>query len=105
MVICSWSDKAGSKMSKIDRFLVSEGLLENFPHLSGLILTRHLFDHRPLLLHEVVSDFGPNSFCIFSSWFLEDDFHGVVADALNNHVVVASNAIVRLKNKLKFLGN
>ncbi|GJU41859.1 RNA-directed DNA polymerase, eukaryota [Tanacetum coccineum] len=89
----TWWDRAGSKMSKIDRFLVSEGLLETFPHFSGMILTRHLSDHRPILLHEVVSDFSPKPFRIFGSWFLEDDFQEVVEDAWNNEVVADSNAM------------
>jgi hypothetical protein len=95
----SLSDNEGSKMSKIDRFFVLEGLLETFPHLFGLILTRHLSDHRPLLLHEVFSDFGPKLFRIYSSWFLEDDFYGVVANAWN-HVVNESNSRVRLRTRL-----
>ena len=90
-------------MSKIDRFLVSEGLLERFPHLSGMILTRHLSDHRPLLLHEVVTDYGPTPFRIFNSWFLEDDFTEVVEYVWKNDGVDDSNPMIRLKNKLKIL--
>ncbi|GKA03802.1 RNA-directed DNA polymerase, eukaryota [Tanacetum coccineum] len=31
----TWSHKSASKMSKVDRFLISEGLMALFPHLSG----------------------------------------------------------------------
>ena len=44
------SNKHASKMSKLDRFLISEGLFELFPNLSGLILHRHISDHKPIIL-------------------------------------------------------
>ncbi|GJZ59966.1 RNA-directed DNA polymerase, eukaryota [Tanacetum coccineum] len=47
-------------MSKLDRFLVSEGLLSIFPSLSAICLDRHLSDHRPILMRELVVDYGPS---------------------------------------------
>ncbi|GJV77012.1 RNA-directed DNA polymerase, eukaryota [Tanacetum coccineum] len=49
-------------MSKLDRFLVSEGIVSLFPSISATCLDKHLSDHRPILLHEVNSDFGPSPF-------------------------------------------
>ncbi|GJS40373.1 RNA-directed DNA polymerase, eukaryota [Tanacetum coccineum] len=46
----TWSHKSVSKMSKLDRFLISEGLLTLFPSLSALCLDRHLSDHRHILM-------------------------------------------------------
>nr|GEX00846.1 RNA-directed DNA polymerase, eukaryota [Tanacetum cinerariifolium] len=40
-------------MSKLDRFLVSEGIISLFPSISALCLDIHLSDHRPILLQEV----------------------------------------------------
>ncbi|GJW10659.1 RNA-directed DNA polymerase, eukaryota [Tanacetum coccineum] len=48
----TWSIKSASKMSKLDTFLVSEGLLMLFPSLSALCLERHLSDHRPIIMRE-----------------------------------------------------
>nr|GEY48844.1 RNA-directed DNA polymerase, eukaryota, reverse transcriptase zinc-binding domain protein [Tanacetum cinerariifolium] len=45
-------DLVASKMSKLDRYLISEGVLDLFPHLSALCLDRHVSDHRPILLRE-----------------------------------------------------
>ncbi|GJV25798.1 hypothetical protein Tco_1378493 [Tanacetum coccineum] len=56
-------------MSKLDRFLVSEGLLMLFPSLSALCLERHLSDHRPIIMREVVADYGPPPF-LFKSFCL-----------------------------------
>ncbi|GJY86438.1 RNA-directed DNA polymerase, eukaryota [Tanacetum coccineum] len=46
----TWAHKSASKMSKLDRYLISEGVLDLFPHLSALCLDRHLSDHRPILM-------------------------------------------------------
>nr|GEZ55078.1 RNA-directed DNA polymerase, eukaryota [Tanacetum cinerariifolium] len=48
----TWSHSSANKMSKLDRFIVSDGLLTLFPNISALCLDRHLSDHRPILLHE-----------------------------------------------------
>ncbi|GJV13429.1 hypothetical protein Tco_1354970 [Tanacetum coccineum] len=59
---------SGVKMSKVRSFSLSNGLLSFFPHLSAVCLDRHLSDHRPILLKEVHSDFGPTPFRFFHSW-------------------------------------
>ncbi|GJX87567.1 RNA-directed DNA polymerase, eukaryota [Tanacetum coccineum] len=99
----TWSDKHASKMSKLDRFLVSQGTLDLFPNLTGLILHRHISDHRPILLKETHVDYGPILLRLYHSWFLEDDFHSVIEDSWNNDGVPASNSMILLKNKLKCL--
>ncbi|GKD71113.1 RNA-directed DNA polymerase, eukaryota, partial [Tanacetum coccineum] len=58
----TWSHPSASKMSKLDRFLVTEGIISLYPSISALCLDRHLSDHRPILLREVLSDFGPTPF-------------------------------------------
>nr|GEV23567.1 RNA-directed DNA polymerase, eukaryota [Tanacetum cinerariifolium] len=65
----TWAHKSASKMSKLDRYLISEGVLDLFPHLSALCLDRHLSDHRPILLRETNYDYGPFPFWFFHSWF------------------------------------
>nr|GEY56675.1 RNA-directed DNA polymerase, eukaryota [Tanacetum cinerariifolium] len=64
----TWAHKSASKMSKFDRYLISEGVLDLFPHLSALCLDRHLSDHRPILLRETNYDYGPSPFRFFHSW-------------------------------------
>nr|GEY37585.1 RNA-directed DNA polymerase, eukaryota [Tanacetum cinerariifolium] len=60
----TWAHKSASKMSKLDRYLISEGVLDLFPHLSALCLDRHLSDHRPILLRETNYDYGPSPFWV-----------------------------------------
>nr|GFB23922.1 RNA-directed DNA polymerase, eukaryota [Tanacetum cinerariifolium] len=48
----TWCHKSASKMSKLDRFLVSENLLISCPYITATSLDRFLSDHRPILLCE-----------------------------------------------------
>ncbi|GJW43640.1 RNA-directed DNA polymerase, eukaryota [Tanacetum coccineum] len=58
----TWSHNSASKMSKLDRFLVSDNLQRTCPNLSSLTLDRFLSDHRPILLRELNIDYGPTPF-------------------------------------------
>nr|GFB87360.1 RNA-directed DNA polymerase, eukaryota [Tanacetum cinerariifolium] len=58
----TWSHPSVSKMSKLDRFLVTDGLLVLFSSITVVCLDRHLSDHRLILLHEVHVDFGLTPF-------------------------------------------
>ncbi|GJQ92236.1 RNA-directed DNA polymerase, eukaryota [Tanacetum coccineum] len=87
----TWSHKSASKMSKLDRFLISKGLLMLFPHLSGLCLDRHLSDHRPIIMYEPVLDYGPTPFRIFHFWFKLEGFDKVVEDTWNSTVIEDTN--------------
>ncbi|GKB92738.1 RNA-directed DNA polymerase, eukaryota [Tanacetum coccineum] len=42
--------QSATKMSKLDRFLISEGLAGSCPNISAVALDRYLSDHRPILL-------------------------------------------------------
>ncbi|GJS57893.1 RNA-directed DNA polymerase, eukaryota [Tanacetum coccineum] len=99
----TWAHKSASKMSKLDRFLLSEGLFLSFPYLSALCLDRYLSDHRPILLKENSYDFGPTPFCIFHSWFSMEGFDSFVESTWKSMHVTDSNGLVRMKKKLQLL--
>ncbi|GJT26817.1 RNA-directed DNA polymerase, eukaryota [Tanacetum coccineum] len=99
----TWAHKSASKMSKLDRFLVFEGLLSIFPSLSAICLDRHLSDHRPILMHELMVDYGSSPFRMFSSWFSKQGFVKIVKDTWNNSIFKETNSIVLLKKKLQAL--
>ncbi|GKA94655.1 hypothetical protein Tco_0816693 [Tanacetum coccineum] len=61
-------------MSKLDHFLVSEGIFMTFPTISALCLDRHLYDHRPIILNEIHSDYGLTHFWVYHSWFKREGF-------------------------------
>nr|GEV36318.1 RNA-directed DNA polymerase, eukaryota, reverse transcriptase zinc-binding domain protein [Tanacetum cinerariifolium] len=103
----TWAIKDDTKMSKLDRFLMSEGLLCNYPAMSGLIpgliLARHLYDHRPIIRRECNVDYSPIPFKMFHSWFDIEGFEQLVKDSWHNDVVVDLNEISYLKKKFQIL--
>ncbi|GJT83577.1 hypothetical protein Tco_1057919 [Tanacetum coccineum] len=63
----------------------------------------HLSDHRPILMREVVVDYGPTPFRIFNSWFSKAGFDKMVESSWNNSLIMENNAIVLLKKKFQAL--
>ncbi|GKB10553.1 RNA-directed DNA polymerase, eukaryota, reverse transcriptase zinc-binding domain protein [Tanacetum coccineum] len=68
----------------------------------GEVIVMGDFNEVPILLKESHADYGPTPFCLYHSWFLEDDFHSVIEDSWNNDGVSAPNSMTLLKNKLKY---
>nr|KAJ0209611.1 hypothetical protein LSAT_V11C400181190 [Lactuca sativa] len=99
----TWSDRAATKMSKLDRFLVSKCTLEIFPNLTCFVLERHLSDHHPIILKGIYTEYDPSPFRVFHSWFSIDDFVQIMEDSWNNNEITHSNALVLLKKKLQHL--
>ncbi|GJR09739.1 RNA-directed DNA polymerase, eukaryota [Tanacetum coccineum] len=99
----TWSHNSASKMSKLDRFLVSDNLQRTCPNLSSLTLDRFLSDHRPILLRELNIDYGPTPFRFFHNWFELEGFDAFVADTWQNITITESNAMIKLAKKLKML--
>lgn len=65
----TWYEKIARNMSKLDRFLISEGL-EVFLNIFMVIHDCHLSDHLPILLKDLVVDYEPSPLRVFNSWFL-----------------------------------
>nr|GEV64745.1 RNA-directed DNA polymerase, eukaryota [Tanacetum cinerariifolium] len=95
--------KSASKMNKLDRYLILEGVLDLFPYISALCLDRHLFDHRPILLRETNYDYGPFPFWFFHSWFAIEGFNSFVETTWKLLNIVEPNGLIRLKKKLQAL--
>nr|GEV16986.1 reverse transcriptase domain, reverse transcriptase zinc-binding domain protein [Tanacetum cinerariifolium] len=101
----TWAFKDATKMSKLDRFLMSEGLLCNYPAMPGLILARHLSDHRPIILRECGYDYGPIPFKMFHSWFdIEEDLWKELRDLdASREKDLVQKAKIRFLNEEVFL--
>ncbi|GJW17199.1 RNA-directed DNA polymerase, eukaryota [Tanacetum coccineum] len=99
----TWSHRSASKMSKLDRFLISDGFHSSFPHMSGICLDRHLSDHRPILFRDVCIDYGATPFRLFHSWFDWDGFDIMVSSVWSSMSLSDSNGMVRFKKKLQHL--
>ncbi|GJR44939.1 RNA-directed DNA polymerase, eukaryota [Tanacetum coccineum] len=99
----TWCHKTASKMSKLDRFLISENLLIKSPHFSAITLERYLSDHCPILLRELSFDYGPIPFRFFQHWLELDGFYKYVTEQWNIAPVIESNGLSNLMGKLKFI--
>ncbi|GKE00363.1 RNA-directed DNA polymerase, eukaryota [Tanacetum coccineum] len=99
----TWTHPSASKMSKLDRFLVSEGLIIAFPSLSAICLERHVSDHRPILLRELDIDYGPSPFRLYHSWYYKDGFDDLVEQTWKSPIPNESNSITLLKKKFQVL--
>ncbi|GKB60199.1 RNA-directed DNA polymerase, eukaryota [Tanacetum coccineum] len=99
----TWCHKSAMKMSKLDRFIVSESLFNSCPHINAITLERFISDHRPILLREASFDYGPIPFRFFHHWLQTDGFEKVVIDSWNMAPCHDRNAIHNFMIKMKFL--
>nr|GEZ96000.1 RNA-directed DNA polymerase, eukaryota [Tanacetum cinerariifolium] len=99
----TWCHKSATKISKLDRFLVSKSVLRVFPNINAITLERHLSDHRPILLKENHYDYGPTPFRFFHHWLEIDGFSKIVEDIWKDSPCVGNNAISILMGKLRYL--
>nr|GEU40944.1 RNA-directed DNA polymerase, eukaryota [Tanacetum cinerariifolium] len=97
----TWSHPSATKMSKLDRFFVSKGIFSTFPAITAVCLDRHLSDHRPIILNEIHTDFGPTPSRIYHSWFKRDGFDDMVEQAWRSFTHTDSNRLIRFKKKLQ----
>nr|GEX62741.1 RNA-directed DNA polymerase, eukaryota [Tanacetum cinerariifolium] len=99
----TWCHKFATKMSKLDRFLVSNNLLNICPHISAIKLERYLSDHMPILLRESIHDYGLVPFRFFHHWLELDGFYTFFPDTWRNAPEDMSNGMRNMTGKLKFL--
>ncbi|GJT53852.1 RNA-directed DNA polymerase, eukaryota, reverse transcriptase zinc-binding domain protein [Tanacetum coccineum] len=74
----TWMNKAGTKLSKLDRFLISKDVIDLLPEIRITALDRIWSDHNPILLHVDKIDFGPSPFKLYNSWLLRDGFDDLI---------------------------
>ncbi|PWA40310.1 cytochrome P450 [Artemisia annua] len=97
-------NRCGSKLSKIDRILVSKHIVDLWPNSHILALPREFSDHSPLLLTNSCGDFGPIPFKIYNSWLLHNDFPSIFLSCWLNSVGQAHpHPAVNFKLKLQAL--
>ncbi|GKE65870.1 RNA-directed DNA polymerase, eukaryota, reverse transcriptase zinc-binding domain protein, partial [Tanacetum coccineum] len=102
----TWMNKSGSKLSKLDRFLISNSVLLAHSNMQVTMLEKVWSDHNPILLHCMNSGFGPTPFKLFHSWFDRNDFDDVVKEGwngLSNADGDRANEIIKKKSALASL--
>nr|GEW95788.1 RNA-directed DNA polymerase, eukaryota [Tanacetum cinerariifolium] len=99
----TWCHRSATKMSKLDRFFISDSLVCSCLNISSITLDRYLSDHRPILMREVYYDYDPVPFQFFHYWFEVDGFDKFIEDSWKDAPIIESNALVRMMKKLKYL--
>ncbi|GJY48336.1 RNA-directed DNA polymerase, eukaryota, reverse transcriptase zinc-binding domain protein [Tanacetum coccineum] len=103
----TWMNKAGTKLSKLDRFLISEDVTIRLPDVRITALDRLWSDHNPILLHIDKTDFGPTPFKLYNSWLLRDGFDNLIKEEweLLDSNLKCHEKFRRLKDKIKQWSN
>ncbi|XP_071694564.1 uncharacterized protein [Rutidosis leptorrhynchoides] len=81
----TWINKAASKMSRIDRVLVSRNVMDIFLDLQLNVLPRIHYDHFPLMLHGSKVDCGPLPFKFFHSWMHMNGFDDMIKKVVEDN--------------------
>ncbi|GKB62951.1 RNA-directed DNA polymerase, eukaryota [Tanacetum coccineum] len=68
-------NKKGTKLSKLDRFLISTKVFHTWPTIHSTALPRKFPDHCPILMESNSADFGPVPFKFYNSWLNEDSIN------------------------------
>nr|GFA08633.1 RNA-directed DNA polymerase, eukaryota [Tanacetum cinerariifolium] len=99
----TWCHKSAKKMSKLDRFLISNNLMCSCPSISSTSLDRFLLDHRPIIMHDAHYDYGPIPFKFFHYCFELDGFDKLIEQTWLEANVNDQNSYSKFMNKLKYL--
>ncbi|GJW52227.1 RNA-directed DNA polymerase, eukaryota, reverse transcriptase zinc-binding domain protein [Tanacetum coccineum] len=99
-------NRRGNKLSKLDRFLITENTTSYMRNHSALVLDCHISDHRPIVLSAATVDFGPPPFKLYNSWLLDNHLCTTISDFwVHKEAYYGSNSLVAFKNKMKALKN
>jgi len=98
----TWYRPNGTARSRLDRALVSDEWLLQWPGSKQYVLSRQVSDHCALVVKNSTIDWGPKPFRTFDVWQQADRFKEVVKKAWDN-VVVRGNSLEDIKVKFKRL--
>ncbi|XP_058761237.1 uncharacterized protein LOC131634589 [Vicia villosa] len=76
----TWIKSNGKSMSRIDRFLLSDDLVEDWKVEGQYIRERDVSDHAPIWLEDNRKNWGPKPFKFNNLWFKHDDFETFVKE-------------------------
>nr|GEY53688.1 RNA-directed DNA polymerase, eukaryota [Tanacetum cinerariifolium] len=99
----TWSHSSASKINKLDRFLVLEGIFVTFPLFRQYVL---IVTYLIIVLYSLmrfILIMVPPLFRVYHSWFKRDGFDALVENAWNSFTHNDSNWMIRFKKKLQDL--
>ncbi|GKC74181.1 RNA-directed DNA polymerase, eukaryota, partial [Tanacetum coccineum] len=93
----------GLKLSKIDRVLVSNHVIQRLPNSYVFALPREFCDHTPLLLKNLTVDYGPTPFKLYNSWIGHTGFLSLVQNSWSS--AVNGPPLVNIRDKVDGIDN
>ena len=96
----TWYRPNGTARSRLDRAIVSDEWLLQWPGSKQYVHSRQVSDHCALVVKNNIVDWGPKPFRSFDVWQHYGGFKEVVKEAWVN-TPAQGNALVDVKNKLK----
>jgi exonuclease III len=98
----SWFSPDGLAMSRLDRFLLSEGFIEKGGISNQRIGDRDISDHCPVWLECSTLNWGPKPFKFLNCWLQHPEFISFVKDNWDSAIIRGNSAFI-LKEKLNRL--
>ncbi|GJV31049.1 cytochrome P450 [Tanacetum coccineum] len=93
-------NRSGTKLSKLDRILVSYHFMNQSPNAHVKTLIREFSDHASLLLCVASPDYGPVLFRFYNSWLLKEDFRSLLHNSWSCVLERPSSKAIIFKSKL-----
>jgi len=98
----TWYRPNGTARSRLDRVLVSDEWLSQWPGSKQFVLSRQVSDHCALVVKNSIIDWGPKPFRSFDLWQQYDGFKEVVKEVWDN-TPLRGNSLEDIKDKFKRL--
>ncbi|XP_058775500.1 uncharacterized protein LOC131649760 [Vicia villosa] len=98
----TWIKPNGKACSRLDRILVSEGLISKWGVVAQEVGNRDILDHKPVWLKSSRVEWGPKPFRLNQCWFEHKDFKSFVQKEWTSFSVKESIAFA-LKERFKNL--
>ncbi|XP_058763377.1 uncharacterized protein LOC131636799 [Vicia villosa] len=76
----TWSNKSGSALSRLDRFLLSNSFINDWKVEGQSIGERDVSDHAPIWIKDNKRDWGSKPFRFNNIWFTHEDFFSFVEE-------------------------
>jgi len=98
----SWYKVNGTAKIRIDRVLVTDEWLREWPMAKQYILPREVSDHCAIVVKCLMKDWGPRPFKSIDAWMMEPTFKEMVRSKWCSYAVRGDN-ITKFRDKLKSL--
>ncbi|MCI41628.1 cysteine-rich receptor-like protein kinase, partial [Trifolium medium] len=83
----SWFSADGKSMSRLDRFLLSDGFITKQGISGQWIGDRDISDHCPIWLNVTSYNWGPKPFRVINGWLEHPEFFSFVENSWKGFVV------------------